>query len=329
MDTTCVSAAERIPPETTAWNRLVEARWPAGVLCPRCRGREPAFRAKRLEWRCRSCRYDFTVTTGTAMHRSKVNAAKWVNAAWLSDLRPAMLARELDVSAPAARRMADALEMTGLPPGEGRLKALMNQPSDRSEALRRRLPATFDTNANPIDGLSRGQRTVLGILRGRIRGTTLSQVAAESRLSEDHARRCLNALAERGFARREKASLPWGYGSRKVVLWSLNLSEDCVSALAYLLPPTPTPQDNTCADRVPPELWSLFWNGASAKDLRLPDDAFFVATTLLDGPDPVARSWALRCLPIDALRRCRDMRGCNTGEIATRIDKAIARRADG
>ena len=263
------------------------------------------------------------------MHRSRVAAAKWVRAAWLSDLRPAVLARELNVSAPAARRMADALEMTRQPPGEGRLKALMHQPSEPAKALRSRLPCTFDPDTSPVAGLSRGQLTVLGILRGRIRGTTLSQVAAEARLSEDHARRCLNALVKRGFARKEEANLPWGYGSRRTVLWSLDLSEECVTALAYLPPPPPAQVDDTCAERVPPEFWSLFWNGASAKDLRLPDDAFFVATTLLDGPDPVARTWALRCLPVDALRRCRDMRGYNTGEIAASIDKAIARRADG
>ena len=329
MDTACVSSGERIPSERSAWNRLVEARWPAGVKCPRCETGNPAFRAGRSAWRCHSCRYDFTVTTGTAMHRSKVDAAKWVKAAWLSDLRPAVLARELDVSAPAARRMADALEMTGQPPGEGRLKALMHQPGDPAKALRSRLPCTFNPDANPVAGLSRGQRAVLGILRSKVRGTTLRQAATEARLSEDHARRCLNALAEKGFARREEASLPWGYGSRKTVLWSLDLSEECVTALAYL-PPRPPPQvGDTCAERVPPEFWGLFWNGASAKDLRLPDDAFFVATTLLDGPDPVARSWALRCLPIDALRRCRDMRSYNTGEIAASIDKVIARRADG
>ena len=296
--------------------------------CPRCGAGDPAFRSGRSAWRCHSCRYDFTVTTGTAMHRSRVDVAKWVKAAWLSDFRPAVLARELDVSAPAARRIAAALEMTGQPPGEGRLKALMHQPSDPAEAIRSRLPCTFDPDASHVVGLSRGQRVVMGILRSRIRGITLSQVAAEARLSEDHARRCLNALVEKGFARREHGSVPWGYGSRKTVLWSLELSEECVTALAYL-PPRPRQENDTYDERVPPEFWSLFWNGASAKDLRLPDDAFFVATTLLDGPDPVARTWALRCLPLNALRRCRDMRGYDTGEIAASIDKTIARRADG
>ena len=262
------------------------------------------------------------------MHRSRVDVAKWVKAAWLSDFRPAVLARELDVSAPAARRIAAALEMTRQPPGEGRLKALMHQPSDPAEAIRSRLPCTFDADAGHVVGLSRGQRAVMGILRSRIRGITLSQVATEARLSEDHARRCLNALVDKGFARREHGSVPWGYGSLKTVLWSLELSEECITALAYL-PPRPRQENDTCGERVPPEFWSLFWNGASAKDLRLPDNAFFVATTLLDGPDPVARTWALRCLPLDALRRCRDMRGYDTGEIAARIDKAINRRADG
>ena len=138
----------------------------------------------------------------------------------------------------------------------------------------------------------------------------------------------MKSLAERGYVRSEQTSVPWGYGTRTLRMWSLTLNEECVTALAYL-PLRPEKIDHTCPERVPPEFWSLFWNGSSAKDLRLPEDAFFVATTILDGPDPVARTWALRCLPEEALRKCRAMRGCNTGELAAQIDKALARRAHG
>ena len=261
------------------------------------------------------------------MHGSKLGVGKWVAAAQCEDIGPSALARELGVSAPAARRVSAALEMTGKPAGEDRLVALLHQHHDPAQALRARLPASFDPEDNPVADLSRGQRAVMGVLRDRIRGAGVDQVAAEAGLSQDHARRCLKSLAERGYVRCEETVVPWGYGSLKLPLWSLGLNEECITALAYL-PPRPPKTDHACPEQVPPEFWSLFWNGSSAKDIRLPEDAFFVAATLLDGPDPVARTWALRCLPQEALRRCRKMRGYDTGDIASRIDKALARRAD-
>lgn len=325
---TAGSQALTLPSEGSDEAHLTRLRWPNGVECPKCGSSELSIRAKRAvaQWRCRACRGDFTVTTRTAMHGSKVGIAKWIAAALCVDIRPSALVRELGVSAPAARRISDALEMTGKPAGEGRLAALLHQHHDLVQALRDRLPATFDPQDNPVADLSRGQRAVMGVLRNRIRGTALDQVAAEAGLSEDHARRCLKSLAERGYTRCEEASVPWGYGSLKLPLWSLDLNEECVTAMAYL-PPRPDKVDRSCPEQVPPEFWSLFWSGSSAKDLRLPEDAFFVATTLLDGPDPVARTWALRCLPEEALQRCRKMRGYDTGEIAARIDKALAQRA--
>lgn len=323
------AGAHGLPPRSERSDEayLTKLRWPDAVVCPKCGSADLSIRTKRpvTQWRCRTCRGDFTVTTHTAMHGSKVGIAKWIAAAQRVDISPSALVRELGVSAPAARRISAALEMTGKPAGEDRLMALLHQHHDPAQALRDRLPATFDPDDNPVADLSRGQRAVMGVLRNRIRGTALDQVAAEAGLSEDHARRCLKSLAQRGYARCEEASVPWGYGSLKLPLWSLDLNEECITAMAYL-PPRPEKTDHACPEQVPPEFWSLFWSGSSAKDLRLPEDAFFVATTLLDGPDPVARTWALRCLPKEALQRCRKMRGYDTGEFAARIDKALAQR---
>ena len=316
--------------EDSADGYLERLRWPNGVECPKCGASDPAIRAEQpvKQWRCRACRRDFTVTTHTAMHGSKIEISKWIAAARREDIRPAALARELGMSAPAARRIAAALEVTGKPPGESRLVALVYQHHDSAQALRDRLPASFDPEDNPVADLTRAQRAVMAVLRNRIRGTVVDQVADEAGLSESHARRCLKLLAERGYVRHEETSVPWGYGTRTLRLWSLDLNEETITAMAYL-PPRPEKIDRTCPEQIPPEFWSLFWNGSSAKDLRLPEDAFFVATTILDGPDPVARTWALRCLPEEALRKCRAMRGYDTGELAEHIDKALARRAHG
>lgn len=313
--------------ETSAEEYLVGFRWPAGVLCPKCGAADPSVRSQDppLKWRCRSCRRDFTTTTDTAMHRSKIGLAKWLAAIWSWDTRPPVLARELGISAPTSRRIAAALEMTEQPPGEGRLAVLLTQHHDLTEAMRARLPATLQPEDNPIADLTSGQRTVMAVLRNRPRGAEAEQIASASGLTVEHTASCLEALSRRGYTCCKEASVAWGYGSLTVPLWSLDLNDECILALAFL-PRRPDPVDRSLPEQIPPEFWWLFWSGSHAGDLRLPEDAFQVACTLLDGPDRAAREWALRCLPVEALQRCRGMRGYDIDPLASVIDAAILER---
>ena len=59
-----------------------------------------------------------------------------------------------------------------------------------------------------------------------------------------------------------------------------------------------------CPGRLPADLWHMFWSGPDPADIRLPRDALLVANRLLNGRflDPDAKRWALRHLPLDALR---------------------------
>ena len=310
--------------------RVIAARWPGGVRCPRCSGASVGARTALTprRWHCRGCRYDFTVTAGTALHGSKVELGKWVAAAHAEDDRSSTLTRVLGVSAPAARRIAAALELTGEPPGEGRLRALLRLAANPDMARNDRVPATMrPSRGHPAAGMSSGQRAVMTALRGRLRGSTVTGIAERSGLSERHTRRCLNALQERGFARGDDTSAPWGYGSLRVRLWSLALTDACLAALPYL-PRRREPFGRQCPERVPARFWYLFWSGSQGGDLVLPRDAHFVACTLLDSPDPAARSWALRHLPVEALSECRTMRGYDTGAISALLDTAIRERSD-
>lgn len=62
---------------------LERLRWPDGPVCPRC-GSEQSYEIKsRWIHECANCRYQFSATTGTIMHRSRLPLVKWVLAAAL------------------------------------------------------------------------------------------------------------------------------------------------------------------------------------------------------------------------------------------------------
>ncbi|HEX4521448.1 MAG TPA: IS1595 family transposase [Gaiellaceae bacterium] len=62
------------------WSRayLERLRWPDGVRCPRCRSRLSTRVATRHQFDCRTCRYRFSVTSGTYLHDSAVPLWKWL-----------------------------------------------------------------------------------------------------------------------------------------------------------------------------------------------------------------------------------------------------------
>lgn len=304
----------------------IRLRWPDGIRCPRCSGEQVAARPRRTlsRWRCRACRRDFTVTTESALHSSKIGLDAWARAAATEDSSPSGVKRLLGVSAPTARRVARALELTERPPGPKRLEALLQMPADVESVVTRRLPWYLDPDDNPIESLTAGQRTVMAVLRNCYRGATAARIAAEARLSPAHARRCLNELARRGYAVCEESTVQRGYQPTRARVWSLSPSESCAEAVAYL--PRRPVVPGECPERVPPEFWWLFWSGANAADLRLPEHALAVAATMLSGPDVAARNWALTHLPVDALKQIRTMRGYDAGSIAIALDSTIRAR---
>lgn len=74
--------------------RLIEAMvWPDGRICPACgcrqsialAGRDLGRRARPGLYQCSSaeCRFQFTVTTRTALHSTKLPLRVWLTALWL------------------------------------------------------------------------------------------------------------------------------------------------------------------------------------------------------------------------------------------------------
>jgi transposase-like protein len=62
---------------------LEELRWPRGVKCPRCQSEKISRIRKRFQYDCDSCRYQFSVTSGTIFHDSHLPLVKWFATTYL------------------------------------------------------------------------------------------------------------------------------------------------------------------------------------------------------------------------------------------------------
>lgn len=61
----------------------VKLRWPDGPACPRCGCGEYSFLQTRRLWKCRACRYQYSVRVGTILERSHLTLCTWLRAIWL------------------------------------------------------------------------------------------------------------------------------------------------------------------------------------------------------------------------------------------------------
>ncbi len=62
---------------------MEELRWPNGIECPRCKGRVISRIKARDTFDCDSCRYQFSVMSGTIFHDSHLPLPKWFIATFL------------------------------------------------------------------------------------------------------------------------------------------------------------------------------------------------------------------------------------------------------
>jgi transposase-like protein len=91
---TITSLIERIPDEASAYAYLESLRWPEKPVCPHCgsindhyflKPQNKAGRktrtgkvSQRRLWKCKDCRRQFSVLTGTIFHGSKVPVRLWI-----------------------------------------------------------------------------------------------------------------------------------------------------------------------------------------------------------------------------------------------------------
>ena len=82
---TLVEAVRKFSDEESVEKMFVETRWPNGVACPKCGSLNIQERTTRKPqpYRCRDCRKDFSVKTGTVMQGSNLPLSKWALAIYL------------------------------------------------------------------------------------------------------------------------------------------------------------------------------------------------------------------------------------------------------
>ena len=93
MRYTVTTLADRLRSEADAWEFLEELRWPKGIVCPTCHGSDvylikprngvsrrtvSGSMSQRRTWACRPCRRQFSATSGTMMHGTRLPIRTWV-----------------------------------------------------------------------------------------------------------------------------------------------------------------------------------------------------------------------------------------------------------
>ncbi|MCA1559133.1 MAG: IS1595 family transposase, partial [Acidobacteria bacterium] len=58
-------------------------RWPDGVACPHCDGKNCPYVASRRIWQCKDCRKQFSVKVGSIFEDSPIALSKWLPAMWM------------------------------------------------------------------------------------------------------------------------------------------------------------------------------------------------------------------------------------------------------
>lgn len=104
------------PDEPARLNRLINVRWPHGPKCSYCETTGVSWIKSRGLFQCQQCRHQFSATSGTALHRSRLSLGIWFgateaiiqyrNSSFIGEDMPAhALAQKFNMQYGSARRM--------------------------------------------------------------------------------------------------------------------------------------------------------------------------------------------------------------------------------
>jgi transposase-like protein len=113
---TLLEAVRYFSDEAVCRDFIAQLRWPDGVVCPRCEATTIGYIASRSLWRCKACKYEFTVKKGTIFEDSPIPLAKWLPALWMyssfkKGVSSHQLAKNLGVTQKSAWFMAHRIRL--------------------------------------------------------------------------------------------------------------------------------------------------------------------------------------------------------------------------
>lgn len=81
--TTLQEAIKHFSDVDVCLNYLIPRRWPNGIACPNCEGKEHSYLSTRRMWKCKACKRQFSLKHGTIMEDSPLGYDKWLCAMWM------------------------------------------------------------------------------------------------------------------------------------------------------------------------------------------------------------------------------------------------------
>ncbi|HUY57302.1 MAG TPA: IS1595 family transposase [Candidatus Micrarchaeaceae archaeon] len=113
---TLLEAVRYFSDEAVCRDFMSQLRWPDGVVCPRCEAATIGYVASRSLWRCKACKYEFTVKKGTIFEDSPIPLSKWLPALWMyssfkKGVSSHQLAKNLGVTQKSAWFMAHRIRL--------------------------------------------------------------------------------------------------------------------------------------------------------------------------------------------------------------------------
>lgn len=74
---TLINFIEKFPDELSCKLKFKEYRDQAGVICPKCGGKDHYWKKDKEQYECKSCKTRITLKSGTVMHKSKLPFRYW------------------------------------------------------------------------------------------------------------------------------------------------------------------------------------------------------------------------------------------------------------
>ena len=112
MGTTILQLADKLRTEADAYEYLEDLRWSGDPVCPHCGAHDPYFltpkngatrtttrgtESERRVWKCRKCRKQFSVLTGTIFHGTKIPVRTWIFVVFeMASSKNGVAAREIE-----------------------------------------------------------------------------------------------------------------------------------------------------------------------------------------------------------------------------------------